>query len=87
MPLSPTTPTDPGVLREQIAAVRAAGFAESINDRGAGRVGIAALEIPGPAERYSAQTRAAWIEAATGGAARISAALGFRPGSAEVTAP
>jgi DNA-binding IclR family transcriptional regulator len=91
VPLSPNTPTDPRVLREQIAAVRAQGFAESINERGAGGVGIAApirahdgrvvaaLEISGPADRYTPETRAAWIEAATDAARRISEALGFRP--------
>jgi DNA-binding IclR family transcriptional regulator len=91
LPLSPTTPTDANVLREQIATVRSQGFAESINERGAGGVGIAApirahdgrvvaaLEISGPADRYNAETRARWIEAATDGARRISAAQGFRP--------
>jgi DNA-binding IclR family transcriptional regulator len=90
VPLSPTTPTDPDVLREQIATVRGQGFAESINERGAGGVGIAApirahdgrvvaaLEISGPAERFTAETRATWIEASIGAADRISAALGFR---------
>ena len=91
LPLSPTTPTDANVLREQIATVRSQGFAESINERGAGGVGIAAairahdgrvvaaLEISGPADRYTAETRATWIEAATDGARQISSALGFRP--------
>lgn len=90
VPLSPTTPTDPHALREQIATVRARGFAESINERGAGGVGIAApirahdgrvvaaLEISGPAERYTAATRATWVQAAIGAADQISAALGFR---------
>jgi DNA-binding IclR family transcriptional regulator len=90
VPLSPTTPTNPDTLREQIATVRSQGFAESINERGAGGVGIAApirthdgrvvaaLEISGPAERYTAETRATWIEAAISAADRISAALGFR---------
>jgi DNA-binding IclR family transcriptional regulator len=91
VPLSPTTPTHPDTLREQIATVRAQGFAESVNERGAGGVGIAApirahngrvvaaLEISGPAERYTAQSRITWITAAIGAADRISAALGFRP--------
>jgi IclR family KDG regulon transcriptional repressor len=90
LPLSPTTPTNARVLREQIATVRGQGFAESINERGAGGVGIAvpirahdgrvvaALEISGPADRYTAEDRARWIEAATEGARRISSALGFR---------
>jgi DNA-binding IclR family transcriptional regulator len=89
VPLSPTTPTQPDILRQQIATVRAQGFAESINERGAGGVGIAApirahdgrvvaaLEISGPAERFTAQARATWIEAAIGAADQISAALGF----------
>jgi DNA-binding IclR family transcriptional regulator len=91
VPLSPTTPTHPDILRQQIATVRAQGFAESINERGAGGVGIAApirthdgrvvaaLEISGPAERYTAETRVTWIEAAIGAADQISRALGFRP--------
>ena len=99
VPLSPTTPTDPRVLREQIASVRAQGFAESMNERGAGGAGIAApirshdgrviaaLEISGPADRYTAETRAAWIEAATLAASRISAALGFRPSAAPTPPP
>lgn len=91
VPLSPTTPTTADLLREQIALVRKQGFAESINERGAGGVGIAApvrahdgrvvasLEISGPADRYSAETRATWIEAAISAANQISAHLGFQP--------
>jgi DNA-binding IclR family transcriptional regulator len=90
VPLSPTTPTHPDTLREQIATVRAQGFAESVNERGGGGGGIAApirthdgrvvaaLEISGPAERYTAEARAIWVEAAISAADRISAALGFR---------
>jgi DNA-binding IclR family transcriptional regulator len=88
--LSPTTPTDGSVLRKQIATVRTQGFAESINERGFGGAGaaapirthdgrvVAALEISGPADRYTAETRARWIAAVTEGAARISSALGYR---------
>jgi DNA-binding IclR family transcriptional regulator len=91
VPLSPTTPTSPDLLREQIVAVREQGFAESINERGAGGVGIAApvcihdgrvvaaLEISGPADRFSAESRATWIEAAISAANRISTLMGFRP--------
>ena len=87
---SPATPTSASVLREQIAAVRAQGFAESVNERGFGGAGVAApirahdgqvvaaLEISGPADRYTAETRARWIKAAVQGAQRISSALGFR---------
>jgi DNA-binding IclR family transcriptional regulator len=92
VPLSPTTPTSPHLLREQIVAVRDLGFAESINERGMGGVGIAApvrahdgsvvaaLEISGPVDRYSTETRTTWIEAAISAANHISTLMGFRPG-------
>ena len=40
---------------------------------------VAALEISGPADRYTPETRTIWIEAATAAAGGISSALGYRP--------
>ncbi len=93
LPLSDTTPTDPELLREQIALVRSRGFAESVNERGFGGAGIAApvrahdgrvvaaLEIAGPITRFTPYAREQWIAFAMSNAAELSRSLGFRPDS------
>lgn len=65
--LTPHTITDPGRLRAEVAAVRAAGFAEAIDEleiglaaiaapvRGAGGEVIAALSITGPTIRMTSE--------------------------------
>ena len=90
VPLSEATPTDPRVLWQQIAQVRARGFSESVNERGAGGAGVAApihgpdgrvvaaLEISGPATRFTPEARETWIELSLATAREISRALGYR---------
>jgi DNA-binding IclR family transcriptional regulator len=89
-PFSATTVTDPDVLRAQIRAVRERGYAVSLNERGAGGVGIsapifdhegaivAAMTIGAPVSRYTPEVGEACIAAAQEAARGISAALGYR---------
>jgi IclR family acetate operon transcriptional repressor len=88
-PFSSTTVVDPAALRAQIAEIRACGYSCSVNERGAGGVGVsapirrhdgrvvAACMIAAPVSRFTPQVRAACIEAAVDAAAAISKALGF----------
>lgn len=100
-PFSATTVIDADVLRAQIAEIRACGYACSVNERGAGGVGVSApirahdgrtvagLLIAAPASRFTPEVRAACIDAAADAARGVSAALGFvaEPGSAGSLAP
>lgn len=90
-PFSSTTVVDPDELRSQIAEIRARGYACSINERGAGGVGVsapirahdgrivAACLIAAPASRFTPDVRDACIQAAVEAADGISRALGFDP--------
>jgi IclR family transcriptional regulator, KDG regulon repressor len=92
VPLSEATPTEPRAVWEQIGLVRARGFSESINERGLGGAGlaapihgpdgrvVAALEISGPATRFTPEVRETWIAASRATAGEISRALGYREG-------
>jgi DNA-binding IclR family transcriptional regulator len=99
-PFSATTVIDAEVLRSQIAEIRACGYACSVNERGAGGVGVSApirahdgrtvagLLIAAPASRVTPEVRAACIEAAVEAARGVSAALGFvaEPGNTDLFA-
>lgn len=88
-PFSNTTVIDSDVIRTQIAEIRECGYSCSINERGAGGVGvsapirghdgrvIAACMIAAPASRFTPEVRAACIEAAISAADGISGALGY----------
>ena len=89
-PFSATTVTDPDALRAQIRAIRERGYAVSMNERGAGGVGIsapifdhegaivAAMTIGAPVSRYTPAVGEACVAAAQEAARGISAALGHR---------
>jgi DNA-binding IclR family transcriptional regulator len=89
VPFSATTITDPDTMRSQIRAIRQRGYAVSLNERGAGGVGIsapifdhegaivAAMTIGAPVSRYTPEVGEACIAAALEAARGISAALGF----------
>jgi DNA-binding IclR family transcriptional regulator len=89
VPLSPTTVTDPAVLRDQIRIARARGYATSVNERGAGGAGaaapvrghdgrvVAAVLAAVPASRFSGELRKACIETTVATARDISEAIGF----------
>jgi DNA-binding IclR family transcriptional regulator len=89
VPLSPNTLTEPRLLREQVEQARALGYAVSINERGAGGVGIAApvydhegqvvaaVDVAGPLSRLTPETRERWVQATVTTARDLSAALGF----------
>lgn len=90
VPFSATTVVDPDVLRAQIREIRARGHSVSVNQRGAGGVGIsapifdhdgrivAAMTIGAPVSRYSPAIEEACIAAAREAARGISAALGYQ---------
>jgi DNA-binding IclR family transcriptional regulator len=90
VPFSATTMVDPGGLRSQIAEIRARGYSVSVNQRGAGGVGIsapifdhdgrivAAMMIGAPVSRYSPEIETACISAAREAARGISTALGYQ---------
>lgn len=96
VPYSETTVVDPDVLRAQIREIGARGYAISVNERGAGGVGIstpifdhegsivAALAIGAPVSRYTPEVGEAYIAAAKEAARGISAALGFHAEAAAV---
>jgi DNA-binding IclR family transcriptional regulator len=91
VPFSNTTVVDPAELRAQIADIRVAGYSCSVNERGAGGVGVSApirdhagsvvagCMIAAPVSRFTPDVRAACIEAAVEAAADISRALGYDP--------
>ena len=91
VPFSNTTVVDPAELRTQIADIRALGYSCSVNERGAGGVGVsapihdhhgqvvAACMIAAPVSRFTPDVRAACIDAAVEAAADVSRALGFDP--------
>jgi DNA-binding IclR family transcriptional regulator len=99
VPFSATTITDPDTMRSQIHAIRQRGYAVSMNERGAGGVGIsapifdhegtivAAMTIGAPVSRYTPEVGEACIAAALEAARGISAALGFHGASARPTDP
>ncbi|MFN8635734.1 MAG: IclR family transcriptional regulator [Chloroflexota bacterium] len=99
VPFSETTVTDPDTLRAQIRATGERGYAVSLNERGAGGVGIsapiydhdgaivAALTIGAPVTRYTPEIGEACITAAVDAARGISAALGFQGTVARPTRP
>jgi len=92
-PYSGTTVVDADVLRSQIREIRARGYACSVNERGAGGVGVSApvrahdgrvvatLLIAAPASRFTDEVRVACIDAARDGADGISRALGYVAGA------
>lgn len=94
VPFSSTTVVDPDTLRAQIVEIRACGYSCSVNERGAGGVGVsapirnhagrvvAACMIAAPVSRFTAEVRAACIDAAVEAANGISRALGYDPASA-----
>ena len=94
-PFSSTTVIDPDELRAQIAEIRRCGHACSVNERGAGGVGVsapirahdgrvvAACLIAAPASRFTPEVRGACIEAALEAAAGVSASLGYSRGADE----
>ncbi|HUZ77325.1 MAG TPA: IclR family transcriptional regulator [Chloroflexota bacterium] len=85
----PNTTTDPQRLLEEIRIIRERGYAEGINERNLGGVGVAApiydhtgaavaaLHVSVPQFRYSAGTRTRCIAAVVNGAQAISERLGF----------
>ena len=89
VPLSPNTPTNPHLVREQVAETRELGYAISINERGAGGVGVAApvrghdgsvvaaLDLGAPLSRFTPETRELWVTAVVSTARQISRALGY----------
>jgi DNA-binding IclR family transcriptional regulator len=90
VPFSATTAIDPDTLRAQIAEIRTRGHSVSVNQRGAGGVGIsapifdhdgrivAAMMIGAPVSRYSPEIEQACIGAAREAARGISAVLGYQ---------
>jgi DNA-binding IclR family transcriptional regulator len=90
VPFSATTAVDGDTLRAQIAEIRARGYSVSVNQRGAGGVGIsapvydhdgrivAAMMVGAPVSRYSPEIENACIAAVLEAARGISAALGFQ---------
>jgi IclR family acetate operon transcriptional repressor len=90
VPFSATTVVDAEILRAQIAEVRERGYAISLNERGAGGVGISApvfnhdgrivavMNIGAPVSRFTPDVQEAGVEAARDAARGISAALGFQ---------
>jgi IclR family acetate operon transcriptional repressor len=92
-PFSATTAVDADRLRAQIREIRARGYAISVNERGAGGVGISApifnheggiaavMAIGAPISRYTGEVEAACVTAALEAARGISAALGYQPGA------
>jgi DNA-binding IclR family transcriptional regulator len=92
VPFGEATPTDPATVWQQIGQVRERGYSESINERGHGGAGlatpiygpdgrvVAALEISGPASRFTPEVRQAWIETGRETARAVSRALGYREG-------
>ncbi len=89
---SDTTPTDPQRLREQIALMRAQGYAESNNECGEGGAAVAApvygydgrvvaaLKISGPSSRFTAESMARYIAAVRRASRQLSQALGHHQG-------
>jgi DNA-binding IclR family transcriptional regulator len=98
-PFSETTVTDPDDLRAQIRAIRVRGYAVSMNERGAGGIGIsapifdhegtivAAMTIGAPVSRYTPEVGEACIAAAREAARGISAALGYRGAASQPAHP
>jgi DNA-binding IclR family transcriptional regulator len=89
VPLGPATPTEPRTLLDQIEHAREHGFAESLNERGAGGVGVAApirahdghvaaaLDVVAPLSRYTPENRELLVAVTIASAREISRALGF----------
>lgn len=89
LPFSATTVGDAHLLRSQISEIRSCGYACSVNERGAGGVGVSApirahdgrtvagFLICAPASRFTPEVREACIEAVITGASDLSEALGF----------
>ena len=89
-PFSATTVNDPETLRAQIREIRERGYSCSVNERGAGGVGIsapvyahdggtvAAVIIAAPASRFTPEMREACVEVVLDASRGISTSLGFR---------
>jgi IclR family transcriptional regulator, acetate operon repressor len=98
VPFSGTTVVDPVTLRAQIREIGLRGYAVSVNERGAGGVGIsapifdhegrivAAMTIGAPVSRYTPEIGEVCIAAAQVAARGISAALGFHGNVAQAAA-
>ena len=97
-PFSSTTVIDPEVLWAQVREIRERGYACSVNERGAGGVGIsapihahdgrtvAAVIIAAPASRFTPEMRQACVEAVLEASRGISTSLGFRGAAGSVGA-
>jgi IclR family acetate operon transcriptional repressor len=89
VPFSATTVVDADILRAQIVEVRERGHSISLNERGAGGVGISApvydhdgrivavMNIGAPVSRFTDEVRDACVAAVLEAARGISTALGF----------
>ncbi len=87
----PMTTTDPEQLAAQLETIRTAGYAEGVNERNLGGVGVAApvrdhtgatvaaIHVSVPQFRYSPDVRRACLAAVLSGANTVSLALGFSP--------
>ena len=89
-PFSSTTAVDPDVVWAQVRDIRERGYSCSVNERGAGGVGIsapvrdhdggmvAAVIAAAPASRFTPEMREACVAAVLEASRGISASLGFR---------
>src|SRR5438094_623922 len=94
----PTTVTDPEKILAQVMAIRKAGYAEGVNERNLGGVGVAApvydhtgaivaaLHVSVPQFRYRRKLRRHCLQAVVDGAKAVSERLGYRGRSAGRTA-
>ena len=94
----PTTVTDPEKILAQVMAIRKAGYAEGVNERNLGGVGVAApvydhtgaivaaLHVSVPQFRYRRELRRHCLQAVVDGAKAVSERLGYRGRSAGRTA-
>ncbi|MDP8921408.1 MAG: IclR family transcriptional regulator [Chloroflexota bacterium] len=90
VPFSPSTVTDPDVLRAEVRAIRAQGYWTTINERGTGGASavapvraydgrtVAAVNIAPPATRFDDELRDHCVAAAIDAARGISEALLYR---------
>lgn len=88
---SPTTIVDARRMRQEVAAIRARGWAEGVSERNTGGGGVAfpirdqsgavvaALHVAVPMARFTPHLHARCVDELKRAAAELSAALGYRP--------
>ncbi|HLG72944.1 MAG TPA: IclR family transcriptional regulator [Chloroflexota bacterium] len=94
-PYGPSTTTNPDALLAQIQGIREAGYAEGMNERNLGGVGVAApvldhtgatvaaLHVSVPQFRYTRDVRRACLDAVVEGARAVSERLGWASASSQ----